>query len=104
MILSNFAGTWFVAQFLPIAPQLVILAPLDAPSCVARLKTCIRNPFEPFAPSGEPAKVCGLCRRYHLYGLWRQSALALLRGESVSNKGGRHVFFQIPNEASPSTQ
>lgn len=69
MILSNFAGTWFVAQFLPIAPQLVIHAPFDAPSCPARLKTKIRHPFELFVPSGEPAKVCGLCRRYHLYGL-----------------------------------
>lgn len=69
MILSNFAGMWFVAQFLPIAPQLAILALFDAPSCPARLKTTIRHPFETLVLSGEPAKVCGLCRRYHLYGL-----------------------------------
>lgn len=68
-ILSNFEGTWFVAQFLPIAPQQAIYALLDAPSCLAKFKTRIRHPFETFVLSGEPAKVCGLCRRYHLYGL-----------------------------------
>jgi hypothetical protein len=48
-ILSNFEGARFVAQFLPIAPQLAVLALLDAPSCVARLKVRFHNPFEAFA-------------------------------------------------------
>ena len=36
--LSNFDGTWLVAQFLPITPQLVRLASVNAPSSVAGFK------------------------------------------------------------------
>ena len=47
--LSNFDAVRFVAQFLPITPQLVILALLDARAGVARLKTQLGHTFEPFA-------------------------------------------------------
>ena len=47
--LSNFDAARFVAQFLPITPQLVILALLDARTGVARLKTQLGHAFEPFA-------------------------------------------------------
>ncbi|TXT38482.1 MAG: hypothetical protein FD138_366 [Planctomycetota bacterium] len=75
--LSNFDGMWFVAQFLPITPQLVILTPLDTRTRTAKLKPPFSHAFDPFEAIGKLAKDCGLRRRYHFYGLERRSTSAL---------------------------